>query len=118
MAILDIDIQGRHHQIACDDGQESHVRGLAKEIDRRVAELASQMGGQVSESTLLLLTALMLTDELNETTEHNEKLKMQAGSSSQAFEQAKQQEIATSVASVLEEIADEIEHIASAIESA
>lgn len=118
MAILDIRINGRTHQIACDDGQESHVRGLAQQIDARVSDLASRMGGQASEGTLLLLTALMLTDELNEAGETNKKLKSQIGNTSQSFEKAKQTEMQISMARVIEEIAGDIEKIADTIENA
>ena len=117
MAILDIKVFGRHHQIACDDGQESHLRALAKEIDARVTDMSQRMGGQAQESTLLVLTSLMLLDEMSELSQHNEKLKLQLGNSSQSFEKAKRQEIEIAVASAVDEITRDIEKLAVAIEN-
>lgn len=117
MAILGIHIHNRTHQIACNDGEESHVRKLADEIDARVKMLAQQMGGQAPDGTLLVLAALMLCDELNEQKENNQKLKLQLGNNSQSFEQAKQQEVEMQVAEAIADIADDIEKIAKSIET-
>lgn len=117
MSILDIRVLGRTHQIACDDGQESHVRALAKEIDARASELSDRMGGQAQENTLLALTSLMLLDEMRELATHNEKLKLQLGNSSQSFEKAKQQEIEIAVASAVDDITRDLEKLALAIEN-
>jgi cell division protein ZapA len=115
MSILDIRINNRSYQIACDDGQESHVRGLARDIDVRVRELASAMGGQVADGTLLVLTALMLSDELNEATALNKNLKLQIGNSSQSFEMAKQTEIETSLAQAISDIAEDVQRMSQTI---
>lgn len=117
MSILDIRINGRSYQIACDDGQESHVRSLAREVDSRVQDLASRMGGQVPDGTLLALTALMLTDELNESVEQNKKLKLQIGNTSQSFEKAKQTEMELSLAKVISEITGDIDAITRSVDN-
>lgn len=115
MSILDIRINGRSYQIACDDGQEGHVRGLGREIDARVQDLGSRMGGQVADGTLLVLTALMLTDELNEAREQNKSLKLQIGNTSQSFEKAKQAELEMALAQAITDIADDIDGIAQGV---
>lgn len=115
MSILDIRINNRSYQIACDDGQEGHVRGLARELDATVKDLSARMGGQVPDGTLLVLTALMLSDELNEATAQNKNLKMQIGNTSQSFEKAKQTEMELSLAQVISEIAEDVEQITHSI---
>lgn len=116
MSILDIRINGRNYQIACDDGQEPHVRGLAREVDARVQNLSSRMGGQVADGTLLALTALMLTDELNEASEQNTKLKLQIGNTSQSFEKAKQTELEMELARAISGIAGDIDGLARSLD--
>lgn len=116
MSILDIRINNRSYQIACDDGHEGHVRGLAREIDARVQDLGKRMGGQVADGTLLALTALMLVDELNEARESNKNLKMQIGNTSQSFEKAKQTEMELSLAKVISEIAEDVEKLAQSVD--
>lgn len=63
MAHVSIQVNGRKYDIGCDDGEEEHVRGLALELDRRVGQLAASVG-QVGDARLLILTGLLLADEL------------------------------------------------------
>jgi len=65
MAQVTIEINGRSHVVGCGDGEEDRLRALSKYIDTKVRELAGQVGA-VGEARLLLLTCLMLADELGE----------------------------------------------------
>lgn len=65
MAQVALDINGRRYDIACDDGQEAHLRRLGQYIDRRVRELASSVG-PVGEARLLVMACLLMADELYE----------------------------------------------------
>ena len=66
MAQVEVPINGRKYQIACDDGQEEHLAKLGEYVDKRVEELVSAVG-QVGESRLLVMTSLLIADELAET---------------------------------------------------
>ena len=66
MAQVQVTINGRNYQIACDDGQEAHLVQLGEYIDKRVQELVSAVG-QVGDSRLLVMTSLLIADELAET---------------------------------------------------
>lgn len=65
MGQVDITINGRSYEIACDDGQEDHVRQLGDYVDRRVQELIGTVG-QVGDSRLLVMSSLLVADELSE----------------------------------------------------
>lgn len=65
MAQVALDINGRRYDIACDDGQEPHLRRLGQYIDQRVRELASAVG-PVGEARLLVMASLLIADELHE----------------------------------------------------
>ena len=65
MAQIDVEINGRDYQIACDDGQESHIRELATYVNRKVSELVAAVG-QVGDARLLVMASLLLADELAE----------------------------------------------------
>ncbi len=65
MAQITVTINGRSYEVACDDGQEEHVTRLGRYVEKKVAELAGQVG-QVGDTRLLVMAALMLTDELSE----------------------------------------------------
>lgn len=63
MAEVDIRINGKQFSIACDDGQEQRVIDLANFVDSRVKEMAAA-GAGTNESHLLVLTSIVMADEL------------------------------------------------------
>ena len=63
MAQVDVAINGRSYQIACDDGQEAHLSQLGQYVDKRVRELVSAVG-QIGDSRLLVMASLLIADEL------------------------------------------------------
>ena len=65
MAQVDVSINGRNYQIACDDGQEEHLSQLAEYVDKRVKELVAAVG-QVGDARLLVMASLLVADELSE----------------------------------------------------
>lgn len=65
MAILNLNINRREYEIACNDGEEQHLVNLSYQLDRRVKEL-SRVVGTGNQSLLLVVTALQLLDELSE----------------------------------------------------
>lgn len=65
MAEISITINGRNYGIACDDGQEKRVQDLARYVDARLREIA-RAGAASNESHLLVLTAIILSDEISD----------------------------------------------------
>jgi cell division protein ZapA len=63
MAEVNLAIHGRTYGIACDDGQENRVSELGRYVDTRLREIASS-GAASNDSHLLVLTALVLADEI------------------------------------------------------
>lgn len=63
MAEISITINGRNYGIACDDGQEKRVQELARFVDGRLKEIA-RAGAATNESHLLVLTSIILADEI------------------------------------------------------
>jgi cell division protein ZapA len=55
-------VNGYGHTIGCKDGEEQHVLDLIQQIEEKVRVIRS-MGGQFSESRMLLHVALLLADE-------------------------------------------------------
>lgn len=68
MAEVNIALNGRIYEIACDPGQEGRVVDLAAYIDQRLQQIA-RSGGAYNDAHLLVLTALVLADELYEARE-------------------------------------------------
>lgn len=74
MAQITVTINGRPYQMSCDDGEEEHVRELAGFIDGQVQNLVQDIG-QVGEARLLLMAAMLISDELAKSYEERDALK-------------------------------------------
>lgn len=66
MAQVTLDVNGRPYVVGCEDGQEQHLSDLARVFDRHVRQVGQQLG-QLGETRLFLMGALLLADELAET---------------------------------------------------
>ena len=63
MAQVNVTVNGRQYSIGCNDGEEEHIAYLADYVDNRLKELVDSVG-QVGEARLLLMTALLVADDL------------------------------------------------------
>jgi cell division protein ZapA len=68
MAEVTISLNGRAYEIACDAGQEGRVVDLAAYIDQRLSQIA-RSGAAYNDAHLMVLTSLVLADELFEVQE-------------------------------------------------
>jgi cell division protein ZapA len=66
MAQVTIEVNGRPYTVGCEDGQEGHLLELAHMFDRQVRQVSSDMG-QLGETRLFLMAALLLADEMADT---------------------------------------------------
>ncbi|HTQ15264.1 MAG TPA: cell division protein ZapA [Rhizomicrobium sp.] len=62
MPLVNVMVNGRAYTIACDDGEEEHLKELAAHVDSKVRELLESVG-QVGDQRLLLMAAVLITDE-------------------------------------------------------
>jgi cell division protein ZapA len=60
-----VSVNGRSYNVACEEGDEEHLRELARFFDKQVQELARQVG-QVGETRLFLIAGLTAADDLSE----------------------------------------------------
>jgi len=65
MGEVNLSIKGKTYGIACDPGQEARVAELGKYVDARVREIAGA-GAASNDAHLLVLTAIVLADEIYE----------------------------------------------------
>jgi cell division protein ZapA len=97
-------INNRGYDVACDDGQEAEVSELAQDLARRVDKLVQSVG-QIGDARLLLMAALLLSDELASSKREMERL-ASAGDGE------------ANLAEALESLADRVEAIAVRLEAA
>lgn len=67
MAQVNTVIAGRQFRLACEDGQEEHLQALARDIDQRIIDLRRKFG-EIGDTRLTVMAALMVADELAEAT--------------------------------------------------
>ena len=65
MPLVNVMVNNRAYTIACDDGEEEHLRELSQHVDAKVKELLASVG-QVGDQRLLLMAALLIADERHE----------------------------------------------------
>jgi len=111
MGEVNITISGRNYGISCQDGQEQRVHDLGAYVDQRLKSI-SQAGAATNESHLLVLTALMLSDEVFD-------LKENVGADTAQLEAAQaNQNDEEEVAGAINQLADRIDQIAKRIQAA
>ena len=60
-----VTINGRRFRMACEQGQEAHVRRLAGDLDQRIGRLRGDFG-EIGNTQLTVMAALTISDELVE----------------------------------------------------
>lgn len=65
MAEVTITLNNRTYRLECDDGEEEHLLALSDKVGERLEGLQKQFG-KIGDDRLLLMSALMIADELNE----------------------------------------------------
>jgi len=63
MAQINVEVNGRPYAVGCEDGQEPHLIELARMFDHQVRQVGQDMG-QLGDTRLFLMGALLLADEL------------------------------------------------------
>jgi len=62
MPLVNVMVNGRAYTIACDEGEEEHLKELASHVDSKVRELLESVG-QVGDQRLMLMASLLITDD-------------------------------------------------------
>ena len=72
MPLVNLTVNDRTYAIACEEGEEDHLRELATHVDAKVKELIQSVG-QAGEQRLLLMAALVIADSQFESRAELEK---------------------------------------------
>jgi len=113
MAEVTVDVAGRSYRLGCGADEEEHLTGLAKMLDTEARGLLRQFG-QMSEGRLLLMTALMVADRLNEADDkayqaeqrliHAEKLADSRAEAADMFDPEREQELTDRINALVAQI--------------
>lgn len=65
MAQVQVNIDGKLYRMACDDGQEDHLRALADKLNGKVSDMKVAFG-EIGDMRLTVMAAITIADELAE----------------------------------------------------
>lgn len=65
MPQINVTIDGRSYRMACGEGEEAHLTGLAAILDGRIAEMRKSFG-EIGDMRLQVMAALTIADEVAE----------------------------------------------------
>ena len=65
MPQINVTIDGRSYRMACGEGEEAHLTGLAEMLDIRIAEMRKSFG-EIGDMRLQVMAALTIADEVAE----------------------------------------------------
>lgn len=65
MATVSVTIDGKTYRMACDEGEEDHLAGLAHQLDQYISHLKSNFG-EIGDHRLSVMAGIMVMDELDE----------------------------------------------------
>ncbi|OJJ10148.1 MULTISPECIES: cell division protein ZapA [unclassified Roseibium] len=65
MAQISVTINGKSFRMACDDGEEQRLEGLAARFDGWIGELKLAFG-EIGDQRLTVMAGIMATDQLSE----------------------------------------------------
>lgn len=83
MPLVNIMVNNRAYAVACDEGEEDHLRELATQVDGKVRELMGSVG-QVGDARLILMAALLIADDCVDATTKLGQLTQEMGEISAA----------------------------------
>jgi cell division protein ZapA len=116
MPHVSVTINGRQYRMACDDGQEHHLARLAHELDQRIARLRTSFG-EIGDMRLTVMAALLISDELAETSQRMRRFEEELAELQQARALAADhaQQTNDAVVAALNAAAERIERVAMAL---
>ena len=62
---VNVTINGRVYRMACEEGQEPHLQGLAHQLNGMIDQLRGSFG-EIGDQRLTVMAAIMAMDELTE----------------------------------------------------
>ncbi|MER2606511.1 MAG: cell division protein ZapA [Siculibacillus sp.] len=65
MAQVNVTINGRVYRMACEDGQEGHLQGLAQRLDDIIHQLRGSFG-EIGDQRLTVMAAVTVMDDVAE----------------------------------------------------
>ena len=117
MPEVNVEINGRKYRMACEDGQEAHLLGLAERFNKHVDAFKGDFG-EIGDTRLTVMAGIAVVDELAEAERRIAMLQQDVAELTRAGEALTQEseELECKFAKRLAEAARKMEAVATAID--
>ncbi|MDB5614874.1 MAG: zapA [Devosia sp.] len=111
MPEVNVEINGRKYRMACEEGQQKHLIGLAERFNAQVEGLKGAVG-EIGDTRLTVMAGIAVVDELSEAEKRIKELQTEIVVLTRAG-----QEVAAEIEALEEKFAAKLSDAAKAIES-
>lgn len=118
MAEVSVEINGRKYRMACEDGQETHLSGLAARFNKYIDEFKGSFG-EIGDNRLTVMAGIAVIDELVEAERKLSTLKQELSRVTEAGNEVatEAERMEARFAAKLSDVARRIESIATAVDA-
>jgi cell division protein ZapA len=116
MPQVTVTIAGKMYRMACDDGQEEHLNGLASRLDGTINDLRGVFG-EIGDQRLTVMSAITVLDQLSEAERRLGALEQEVAQLRENRDglESRQGDLEARLAGRLTEVAERIEAVAHAL---
>ena len=114
MAQVEITINNRQFRVACEDGQENHLKDLAAYFDTKVSSLAGAVG-QLGDTSLMVMAGLLVADELSDMRSELAAAKSAADARAAQSQAAAREQADADYAARIDALAERLEGLANSL---
>jgi cell division protein ZapA len=117
MPEVNVEINDRRYRMACEEGQEEHLLGLAARFNKAIDQFKDGFG-EIGDNRLIVMAGIAVMDELAEAERRIAALRQDVETLTQAGQEltAEAEELERRFAKRLNEVARKVESIATAID--
>ncbi len=119
MSQVNVAINGKTYRMACDDGQEQHLAGLADRLNHSIEQLRDRFG-EIGDQRLTVMAAITFADQFAEASERLKRIEAEIAALQRQRADIVDRQTATEagIAEAINAIAERIEHLASRVSGA
>lgn len=119
MPEVNVEINGRKYRMACEEGQQGHLIGLAERFNAQVEDLKGAVG-EIGDNRLTVMAGIAVLDELSEAERKIKALEAQVAELNQAGQEiaAELENVEARFAKKLTEAAEALEGVAETLDGA
>lgn len=116
MAQVNVTISGKTYRMACEDGQEEHLTGMADEVNRSIDQLRARFG-EIGDQRLTVMAAITLADQNAEAERHLQQLRAEIAGLEEARAAVveRQAGVEAEIAKAINEMAARVEALAARV---